>query len=61
MRKVALDDEIWAQGKAENECVKMNFQGKPFSVCIHSDLQNAYANCLAVRHKVDDLNVEQMR
>ncbi|EJD47350.1 LamB/YcsF family protein [Auricularia subglabra TFB-10046 SS5] len=54
VRRIAEEDTNYAQGSSDD--VKMGLQGRPFSVCIHSDMKTAVENVQAVRKVIDQLN-----
>lgn len=43
----------------EGKFLKMGFEGRPFSICIHSDMPTALDNAKAVRKAVDVVNKER--
>ncbi|EJD49032.1 LamB/YcsF [Auricularia subglabra TFB-10046 SS5] len=56
VRRIAEEDTNYAQGSSDG--VKMGLQGRPFSVCIHSDIKTAVENVQAVRKVIDQLNAK---
>lgn len=43
----------------EGNPVKLDFHGKPFSICIHSDMPTALDNARACRKAIDEINAQK--
>jgi lactam utilization protein B len=64
--KLATPDDIYNRTKSigmddtvigiEGEPIKLDFDGKPFSICIHSDMPTALENATRCRKAVEEIN-----
>lgn len=57
VRMVVEQDRLPAQG-SDKPTSAFNMQGRPFSVCCHSDMHGATENVAAVRRMIDQLNAK---
>ena len=55
-KSIGLDDTVIG---VEGEPVKLDFNGKPFSICIHSDMPTALENISNCRKAVDEVNAKR--